>query len=269
MQELPRGWWLPIAQSLYVGGHIRVTHPDDRSARPSVIISNADDRYKAYCHRRNIGDAVYKQHVIPRKAPDDSELDTRPDDLVRVKEASKDHQLAIARLLMRKGLPLDWLPDNVLSYSEARERLVFELPTGIAFGRDLTDASLCKWVDYTPHITNRTSLACNYSGNYQSIVLVEDLLSMYKVSYAMRNSITVLALLGTKLSQLQLLTILKHKHVHIMLDGDDAGVNGARKVARDLRGLGFSHSDYTYVKVPIGCDPKDLHLRDIRKLLQD
>lgn len=263
---LDRAWWLPIAQRLYIGEYIRTSHPDDRQARPSVIIRNTESSYRVYCHRRNVGDTVTKTHVIPRVAPPDSELDNTPDDLVQYKELQVDLRNHIARYILAKGVSVDWIPDGVLSYSAKRERIVFQINSGVSLGRDLTDTSECKWVSYTPDTTNHTHLATTYSYNPYGLVIVEDVLSMYKVARALDHRYEVLAALGTKLTLEQLLYASRFNTVHVMLDGDPAGVRGSGSMARSLRGVGITGVVVHHIRK--GADPKDLHITEIQNLIR-
>lgn len=262
---LDRNWWLPIARRLYIGEYIRTSHPDDKHLRQSVIIRNTDTSYRVYCHRRNVGDTVSKTHVLPRVAPPDSELDNTPDDLVPLKDVPLDIRNHIVRYILAKGVSVDWIPTGVLSYSATRERIVFQINSGVSLGRDLTDTSECKWVSYTPDATNHTHMAVTHSTHPEGLVIVEDVLSMYKVARALDYKYQVLAALGTKLTLEQLLLASRFEEVHVMLDGDPAGVKGTGVMGRSLRGVGIDRVEVHHIRK--GADPKDLHLGEIRNII--
>ena len=254
-----RDWWLGIAKTLWIGDMVRLPHPSDKTARPSVIIHNDDDKYRAYCHRRNQGDVVFKQHVIPRTAPEGSEQDSIPNDMQPLPSTTLEVQTAVETFLISKGVPSKLIPDGVLHYSDNRKRLVFKLNANTILGRDLTETSLCKWVDYTPHREGLVAV-----GNGSSLVLVEDSLSMYKVAWAMPD-LTVTALLGTKIHAAHQLKAMEMARVIVMLDGDQAGRRGTTKVLRELRALGIP--TISAVTMPDGKDPKDLSIQTIRDLI--
>lgn len=258
-----RSWWLEVARGLWVGDQVRVAHPSDRAARPSVVIRNAPEGYSAWCHRRNTGDFVAKAHVIPHKSPEGSELDTAPDDLVSWADMPDDVRRAVYQHLLSKGVTPGMFAPALLSYSDSRKRLVIELPGGIRLGRDLTGASAVKWVDYTPHTTNHTNVACAGSGGV--LVLVEDVYSMVKVARVV--GVRAMALLGTRVHPVHWPTIRRADHVLLALDGDPAGWAGGIRACRELRGL--RPGGWGVLTLPGGKDPKDLHMQQLRELIQN
>src|SRR5690625_4378580 len=131
-----RAWWLDKAKSLFVGEQIRCKHPHD-SGRASVVIRNTETSYSAYCHRRNTGDTVHKAHVIPRVAPQGSEHDSIPKDLVYVETLPNHQQRQIYSYVLTKGVSPEMLPR--LKWTESRKRIIFETSQGIVLGRDITE----------------------------------------------------------------------------------------------------------------------------------
>lgn len=254
-----RDWWLNIAKTLWVGDMVRVAHLSDKVARPSVIIRNDVDKYSAWCHRRNTGDVVFKTHVIPATAPTDSARDDTPTDLIPLASAGLEVRTAVESFLIGKGVPSMLIPPDVLHYSDSRKRLVFKLTTDCILGRDLTETSLCKWVDYTAHKTPYVGM-----GRGGTLLLVEDCLSMFKVAWAVPD-ITTACLFGTKLSPTHQLKAMDSDRVVLMLDGDAAGVAGTRRLLREVRALGVKQVHA--LEVPTGLDPKDLRIDTIRRLI--
>jgi len=243
-----------------VGEQIRCKHPHD-SGRASVVIRNTETSYSAYCHRRNTGDTVHKAHVIPRVAPQGSEHDSIPKDLVYVETLPNHQQRQIYSYVLTKGVSPEMLPR--LKWTESRKRIIFETSQGIVLGRDITDSSHCKWVDYTPNITNHSALAEVGWGSKH--IVVEDLLSMFKVGYCLDlTEYSVTALLGTRLTDLHKLTILRKDKVLIFLDGDHAGKLGSFKVLRECRSIGINAK---IIPTPSNKDPKDLRMQEIREMI--
>lgn len=246
--------WLPLARTLRVGETRKVVHPDDRGARASMAVSNHPDRWSAWCHRRGYGGVVYKDAVFQVNAPRESTSLSLPDDMVSISDLEYHHRQAIGRFLISKGVSDRFLPD--LFYSESRQRLLFDTGKGHYLGRDLTETSSAKWVNYryTPCIV----------GDLGGVaVLVEDPFSYYKLTYALAGTVyRPVALLGTRLRPKTLTTVVKAVgEAVVMLDGDSAGRRAAPRVAKDLRGFGLR---VTIQDLPDGYDPKDLTIGELR-----
>src|SRR5690625_3419369 len=256
-----RSWWLGIAKNLWVGDHTRKTHPADRGSRPSVIIRNEPQGYSVWCHRRNTGDYVAKTHVIPRTAPAGSEHDNLPTDLRVITDLPYHEQTSIESYMLSMGVTSSMLPKGSISWSDSRKRLVITLGN-ITLGRDVTNTSNCKWVDYTPAVTNHTEML-KLDGVGGDIVLVEDTFSAVKVNHYTNK--TTVALLGTRLHDIHRLEILDRDRTFIALDGDVAGRRGTTKIIRELRAMDCRY--YFPVYVPTGNDPKNLTAAQIRELL--
>jgi len=256
-----RSWWLDIAKSLFVGERVRVTHPQDTGSRPSVIVRNEETSYTAHCFRRNSHDYVPKERVIPRSAPVDSALQNIPQDKTPLRETPKYVQRSIESFLITRGVTSAMFPPQALHWSDTRKRILVQ-NSGIVLGRDVTEQSPSKWVDYTPKVTNYTQ-AMHVFGNMRTVVLVEDSLSAYKIRHCTGN--TAVALLGTKLHDIHRNMVMRYPDVVVFMDGDFSGTMGGIQVVRDLRALGGVN--YRVCTPPPGKDPKDLTYRELRELV--
>lgn len=253
-----RDWWLREAKQLFVGETARVRHPaDDRRDRPSVVVRNLTDRWSAWCFRRNSGDVVFKDHVIPSKAPKESATASMPDDIVPLEDLPYHEQQEVVRFIVSKGVSRQMLPE--LLYSKARQRLIIKTDCQFLLGRDLTGGHPIKWVEYT----RRGKKHIGHVRKGGKVVVVEDVLSYYKLRYALRDlDWDVLCLLGTDLRPSAALELIRASKVLVMLDGDTAGRKGARKVAKNVRGL--AGPEVEVVDLPEGLDPKDLTIQQLR-----
>lgn len=233
----------------------RYRHPaDDRRDRPSVVIRNNSDRWSAWCFRRNKGDVVFKDHVIPVKPPKESASTTVPDDIIPLEEVPYHTQREVVRFVLSKGVTRDMLPE--LLYSDSRKRLIIKTDCQYLLGRDLTNNHPVKWIDYTRWGKKHIGLVRKGG----KVVIVEDVLSYYKVRYALNDDWDVLCLLGTHLRPSAALELIRADKVVIMLDGDEAGYRGARRVRKDLAYV----PEVVVVDLPDGYDPKDLTIEQIR-----
>lgn len=126
----------------------------------------------------------------------------------------------------------------------------------------------------TPKVMNHRSegrlaqtyaaLQCPHAANIETIVITEDILSMYKVQWATRGH--VMAALGTRLSPSAIYALLSGGYVNVViaLDGDEAGRTGALKMRRNLAALGFQVVVRTLKE---DVDPKDMHKHELEDIL--
>lgn len=258
MGGLRRGDWLHLAKQLRVGESTKVVHPDDLGARPSMTVSNHPDRWSAWCFRRNKGGVVFKDAVFSLTAPAQSTDLALPGDMVPIGDLQYHERQAIGRFIISKNVSDRYLPP--LYYSESRQRLLLEVGPDTYMGRDLTEDSGAKWVNYryVPHLIG---------GRGHILVLVEDPLSFYKLLYALQGTDhRPVALLGTRIRPQTMRELLKcGREAVVMLDGDAAGRRAAPKVARELRGFGIPAS---IVDLPDGDDPKDLQIGELNARVQ-
>lgn len=255
---LPDSEWLHLAQRLPVGATSRHYHL--RESRPNLVVGHDSSHYWAYCQACKQGGKVIKSHVLVTgvKAPAASTDLSLPRDMLKVHKADQFTQESIARFLAGKGMDMLFMPE--LWYSAERKRLLIQTKQGW-IGRDLTGDSKQKWLTY--------SAGCTYLADRitQHVILVEDAFSWIKTSYAVSTtpSVSCVCLLGTEIRPQLLNAILRQSvtSAHLLLDGDLAGHSGARRGQRLLR---------PYVQrcsvacAPLGKDPKDLRLAELREL---
>lgn len=252
-----REFWLERAKQLYVGGIARTNLPNHRGARESLLIRNTEDSWSAWDFRLNQGDIVRKEYIIKTQLPPESRSAVYPDDATLVRDLPLIEQEQLWSFLLTKGVDGNMLPDN-LEWSEKRQRILFIVEHGITLGRDVTGKSNAKWVGYGK--TNKSYVGTVQAGTIP--VLVEDLLSYYKLRYALRDTqYSPIALLGTAIRP-DLAYVLSYVDmVHIMLDGDVAGRRAVPKIRKALLNTkSFNHD------LPDGLDPKDLTINQIRSL---
>jgi hypothetical protein len=179
-----------------------------------------------------------------------------PKDITEVYKS--DFEVPIARFLADKNMSDVYLP--AMHFSAERKRLMLFLE-GKWHGRDLTGRSPQKWMNYS----NATHVGVPFTYT----VLVEDLFSMFKVRWAMRqyHNVGIMCNLGTNASRSIAYKLSQHPHVKAVawfFDADKAGDNGA--AACILRNAPYDFKQYR-ARPPEGLDPKDMTCTDIRDLL--
>jgi hypothetical protein len=265
---LPMEEWLHLAQRLPVGSTSRTFH--GRETRPNLIVGHEHSHYWAYCQACKEGGKQTKDHVLVTgtKAPATSTDLSLPRDLIMVSKCDLFTQESIAHFLAKKCMDMLYMPE--LWYSAERKRLLLHTKQGW-IGRDLTGNSHQKWLTY--------SRGCDYLCNNMApnVVLVEDAFSWIKVDHALSSLLTTshtvstppvwsaACLLGTEVrpSLLNRLLSAGTNTVMFLLDGDTAGYRGATRGVRLLKPfLNSVRSTHP----PPGLDPKDMQLRELRRL---
>lgn len=254
MARIPDEDWLPKAKRLPVGSTVRVFY--QRDTRPNLVVGNSVSSWWCYCQKRKAGGVVEKDHVriTGSVAPStsthlDMPRDTIP--LLALDEFSRD---AVLRLLALKNMDQMYLPE--LYFSEQRKRMLLNTGQGW-LGRDTTGASPQKWLSYSG-----TLWLEHIAGDGLALV-VEDPFSFYKAVWALRGEdVSVYSALGTAVRPALALKLTLHSRVVMFFDGDDAGVVGAKREAKKLRGLGVQAIARPG---PTGFDPKDLTIQEIQE----
>lgn len=246
--------WLDTAKRLAVGMRQRIRHNGE--SRPNLVIGNDMDKWWCYCHACHEGGVVEKAHVIlGATGPMTTESTQIPTDIEPV--FMSEYEVPIARFLADKNMSDMYLPD--LFYSESRKRLMIHIE-GQWHGRDLTGRSPQKWMNYT----NATVVGRPFT--YTAVV--EDLFSMFKVKWAMRQfpNFTCLCNLGTNagLNMTYLLSGSNVEKLAWFFDADYAGDTGAKDCIK--RNSPFGFKQYR-VRPPDGLDPKDMTCAQIREAL--
>lgn len=279
MRKLHRSEWFEVAQRLPTGGTVRIHHRSDNSSRPNLVVSNKGDRWVAYCQACKEGDRVMKTHTKwGERAPVESTYVDYPSDLVTWGSLSAEDQTALTRWLLSKGVTPDILRGCEILYSKRRARICFRPEWGEAvFARDLTGASMIKWITYGKAPTYYLQ---GVDGGHersivqgQPLIITEDLLSMYKVAYAVLPKHPTWAVawsMGTDVST-EFLSALVMDHlfsdVVVFYDGDKAGEEGATRVRKRLD-LVLPKTNIETLNPPRGLDPKDLPIQSILEMLE-
>lgn len=270
-----REWWLRQAQGLAVGQRTKVRHPQDGLDKTeSVSIGHNETCYWAKCYRRGESDAVFKD-VVNLTELAEAQLVSAKSDLPEDLEIYNPvgdwiHRMATDYLLKRNVDPAIVEGDTYISPS--RMRLVFKETDTSGFtgyiGRDITEKHKAKAVNYyTDGGRLKNVVLSAFSSG--AIVLVEDILSAEKVRSAVSPirypagglASQAISLNGTTGSASLTLACVD-QDVVIWLDGDEAGVNGAIKLIKDLRLLSKS------VKIVVGDkDPKEYTYTEIQEIL--
>jgi hypothetical protein len=257
---LPDEEWLPLAKRLAVGAKNRVHHRSER--RPNMVVGHEQGYYWSYCQACKEGGRRDKDHVrLVAVEPARSRELSLPSDLVEVRSSSETLR-AIGAFLARKHMDFAYLPE--MYFSRERMRLLLRDYAGNYFGRDLTERSPQKWLHYkkvdfaSPSAPQATTALLN--------VIVEDLFSAYKIQWAMSDTgVHVYCSLGTRISDSLMLRLTRAAvPACIMYDGDGAGIAGADYELPRLRSFGLP---VRRISTPLGFDPKDLTIDQLRQLI--
>ena len=264
---IDEGLWLPRAMRLPVNGRERIYHLSEH--RPNLVIGNDEDKFWCYCQRCKEGGVREKQYVkLTGSAPPVSADLTLPSDI----EPHTVCGALIERYLLSKDMDLTYvLPYcQYLGISQSRMRLMVQV-NGKWLGRDMTGASLQKWIAYN-RAEYLSALAPEFGFGTPArspAVVVEDAFSWMKVSWAMRGlPVSVYCALGTKLQRglLRKFISIQQSTVLLMLDGDDAGYDG---VANSIKLLRPYNIRGVPANAPAGKDPKNMGVLEIRAHLNN
>lgn len=163
----------------------------------------------------------------------------------------------VGRFLASKGMMFPYLPK--LWISESARRLCLQDDQGGWHGRDLTGRSNAKWLHYSKPPLVGIVRCCT--------VLTEDIFSMYKVRFALRNTseIGTATTLGAGCSAAAALALKNCTTLVWAYDGDSAGDAGYKSGSKRMRAL---VPRQLRARPPEGLDPKDMDCEDIRELLK-
>lgn len=269
MQRLADHEWLHVAERLPVGSSTRIKHVC--GATPALVVHSEPTRLSAYCFRCKQWGSRSLEHRRPVEVVQDGRRAQRlPADYVQWDSVPLHDQQYLLRWIVSKGIDPNMLPLDRLRYSHRHYRLAFPVGDGQYMARALGD-TYPKWSHYTASgsYCEFFELTGHPYPQGQYVVLVEDLLSAYKVHHS--TGYSTFALLGTTmpaaLSALlaQQFQVGATVHVFVMLDGDRAGRTGAQRIMREL---GFHQHSTSIVQLGDNLDPKDLTIGAIRKLLE-
>lgn len=259
MQKLHDSEWLDTAQRLSVGRQARLEHHCGNGT--ALVVYNNADSWSAWCWRCHSHGYKAKQHVVLQQDTNKSTRSNAPEDLQSILEAPRYLQDRVLSFLLSKGIDPNQMPLQDVFISVSESRVVFRTPQGYLLGRILYETkSVPKWRAYFKQ-GKVASSARLHGADDKVVVLVEDLLSAYKVHYC--TGLTTVAVLGT---HVDIMAALPAENCVVFLDGDQAGADGA---ARWAKNLGFYGVGY----VNLHCltreqDPKDLTEEELRICIQ-
>lgn len=245
---LPEKDWLPLAKRCAVGMRMRVRHGNEN--RANMTVANEQGRWWAYCQRCKQGGVISKEHVLLGTPAYEPPVLTVPKDLEPVAGGEWEH--TVGQFLASKNMMFPYLPPLWVSPSTKR---LFLHDGQQWHGRDLTGRSNAKWLHF----------GAKFAGEAGPITVVtEDIFSMYKVQFAMRESRTLVSVASTLAAQCgdaAALALKNCKAVVWAYDGDDAGDAGFEQARIRMRAFGV-HS--TRLRPPQGLDPKDMDCPSLR-----
>ena len=274
--SLHRGEWLAQAQRLAVGRKQRVRHGFEASAAMDVY--NDTEKWSAYCHRCHEGATVYKEHQqVRRVIVEPDRIAPVPATLIRLSDATEYEQRRCWELLCRKGCPPGVVPEEMLWFDRSVQRLMLRSGT-LALGRSLDQRRLPKWLPYGAwHGLPMTWTTRSDAGGTRhaasvkstSLILTEDALSAHKVAkaidcYAPNAALSVVATLGTIITDRFLPNVIGRPAVICMYDGDPAGEAGFLSMRKRLSVWGQPVLDMR----PLKGDPKNNDLAEIIRKLE-
>lgn len=235
---------------------VRIHHGSE--SRPNLVISNLAGQYKAYCQSCKDGDVVTKEHVLlSERVPVVPRVLELPHDMER-SEVSEFVDV-VGAFLASKGMMFPYLPQTY--FSRTQKRMLVQDDAGLWHGRDITGRSARKWLNYGE---------AKFVGTTQATtVLTEDLFSMYKVRFAMRDrpDVAVCCTLGAECTAAAALALSKCKNLVWAYDADKAGDKGYTRAIQRMRPWGATQHR---ARPPFeGTDPKDMDCANIRLMLEN
>lgn len=269
-------YWLDIAKSLPCGRSVRVHCPDCTKKDRSQIISHSDKGYSAYCFRCGSDSRRFKPHGVRSLSElirHRKELDDYINDIGEM-ALPDDFTLDIPpiglRWLLQAGVSAPVAKHYQFGWSEKMARVV--MPVFDGGHRLRTTQSRAVYPDQKPKYMNKrsgdmTSVAF-YSDDAlllgdplcEGYVITEDILSCVRTGRLLPSVST----LGTNLSDKLAVGGLRRlgAPAYIWYDGDEAGINGARKARKTLTLLGVPCK---IIKTEL--DPKEYNNDEIRDII--
>lgn len=263
--------WLPQARMLPQGTtKSRADHKC--GSTPSMQIGHTATEYWAYCHRCHKRGKQTKEYVMLQGTKHVPVTTNLPPRLIPLRDADAPVERYIRAFLVAQGvnasvqkrIPMFVAVDR--DGLHRHERVYIQTPQGFI--------SRAVHRNSTPKVMNHRSegrlaqtyaaLQCAFAESTGTIVITEDILSMYKVQWATQGH--VMAALGTRLSPAATYALLYsgYSNVVLALDGDEAGRTGALKMRQNLDALGFN---VTVSTLEEDLDPKDLHKHELLSIL--
>lgn len=257
--------WLDKAKRLAIGAKARIRHTGE--SRDNLMIYNNLDNWSCWCYACNAGSKVPKQYVelIAEVLPTKGRTVPLPYDCVPLADVSASTVRRVYTYLLTRGIdPASMLNDMSVLVSENTQRLCLEMNGGGYVGRGIVGQKI-KAITYSDKPFTQYATHPKDSTDFigLDVVLTEDYLSCLKVRHC-TSGYQAISVQGSNAHVSLVAKLLKCKSVSIMLDGDDAGRKGSAKIWRTLKSF---IKEVRIINTPEGKDPKDLHGRDIRRLL--
>ena len=249
---LPEHEWLSKAKTLAVGQKVRVKHRNER--RCNMVIANDRECWWCYCQACKEGGRADKTHVLlGGPAIVENHTQPIPHDAVPLYESSE-LAPAVERFLIGKDMDFAYLLDYMPRLSVSRKRLILKDLVGNHIGRDTSDKSNAKWVEYTPGMASFVARAWATS---ECCVIVEDAFSACKLAWcAGLSPVTIVAALGTDIQPKLAQYLSTFSKLAWFMDDDEAGIKGINTGMRYMRP--FVDSQVVLTLRGDGCDPKNL-----------
>ena len=254
---LPLEDWLETAKALRLGAAIRIQHGSE--SRKNLEITNTATEWRCWCFSCNTGGIVRKDYVKMESVVERvGNKVVIPND-IKPWNPTDSTGLMIQKFLAARNMSPVFLPE--IHVSDSTCRFFIKDQYGLWHGRDLTGRSGQKWMHEaypSEPVVNTTT------------VLVEDLLSHYKLKWVFRknNDVSIVCLFGTRISERLRAHIVARgvRRLVFALDGDRAGDAGYTKGHRDMNVWGI---ECLRARPPEGKDPKDMFIEDLEKLLEN
>lgn len=258
--------WLDAAKRIPVGTKTRINHAGE--SRDNLVVFNNPDSWSCWCFACNAGGKVPKSHVtlVEEVTPSKGSSVPLPDDCEPLQSAPDYLRNTAYGYLLIRGINPDTMLDGLdVLVSNKAKRLCLEMQSGAYVGRGLANQKVkaITFSDkppfkYAHHPKDPTDLTDKH------VVLTEDYLSALKVRHAMGRSVLAVSVQGSGISYDLMPRILRASKVSVMLDGDKAGREGTLKIWHKIKGL---IKDVQLINTPDGKDPKNLTIKDIRRLV--
>jgi DNA primase len=257
--------WLDIAKALPIGGSKKVEH-ECGEGLPLVVFHN-ENVYGRYCHRCGKLPPVFKELPTLAERAEKAAQSKNADDVVAADRrppmpAVFDPALwpKEARLwLFKAGLSIPEITSGGFYYHESTRRVVIPV---VAHGsliywqaRRIFGSAAAKYLSMPGGRKN----AIPVFGSGRGIVLVEDLLSAFKIQTAGCRS---LCLMGTSLLPQLWEFLLHEEEISIWLDPDKAGRSATTEIRDQLALVGKKVRIIETAR-----DPKFQSKADIRQML--
>jgi len=257
--------WIDVAKALPVGGHKKIGH--DCGPGLCLVVFHNDNKYSAYCHRCGPQPPEWKplptlaERAAKAKEQETAEAlvaaDRRPP-MPAVYDL--DEWPVEARLwLFKAGLSRTEVTQGGFYYHPTTRRVVIPVVVNGSLvywqARQIFGSAGAKYLS----MPGGREACVPVFGSGQGIVLVEDLLSAYKIQTAGFRS---LCLMGTKLLPLLWEFLLHEDDITIWLDPDRAGRDAAGEIRTKLQLVGKACRDVCTKR-----DPKFHSKAEIARIL--